>query len=103
MLFLLHSDIPAGEKDLDEVSFGDIKEKIKALEGSKLIIQPSPDKRLSQLAVDQQTNRLSQFTPEKQANRKSQHSPDQAGNQRKSYIIDSTFENSGTVQIRMVR
>ncbi|XP_053384484.1 pre-mRNA-splicing factor CWC22 homolog isoform X2 [Mercenaria mercenaria] len=64
------SDIPPGEKDLDDaISF---KDKIKALD-NKLIIQPSPDKRKSQLTVDQPGSRLSQHSPDTANKRKSQN------------------------------
>lgn len=92
------SDIPPGDKDLDEISF---KDKIKAFEGSGFLVT-SPDKRKSQLGTDQTSNRLSLVTPEKPSSRLSQHSPDQPSNQRHSYT-ENNFENSATVQIRMTK
>lgn len=69
-VFYICSDIPPGEKDLDDaISF---KEKIKALD-NKLIIQPSPDKRKSQLSPDQPNNRFSQHSMDVVFKRRSQN------------------------------
>ena len=62
--FFFPSDIPVGEQDLDDTT--SVKDKIKAFDNSKLVIQPSPDpaiKRKSQTDLLQVENRISKVLP----------------------------------------
>ncbi|WAQ95730.1 hypothetical protein MAR_028420 [Mya arenaria] len=82
------SDLPKGEKDLDDEGAMSVKDKVKAL-NNKLLIQPSPDKHRSQLSIEQQLKRRSQLTPN-EADCRSQLNPNEAGNRLSQHSPDDS-------------